>query len=668
MTDGTGSIQGFEVPAVSSWPVPTNHTQIATFRFGLFELDPRSGELRREGRLVHLRHQPLQVLLLLLTRAGDLVTREEIKTALWADNVDVDVEQGLNYCIKEIRSALGDSADSPRFVQTLPKRGYRFIADVHREGIATAPDDPRPVEPPATAAAPVPAPAPPASTRPSRRAWLVAAVLLVALLPLGYRVLGPRPASDTPPIKAPSRVRVLVLPFVDGTSGAEAYLADGLTDELISALSQGTRGQIGVLARSTALAFRTRGGTPEAFAREVGATYFVEGTLRRAPGAIEVGVSMTRAADGTAVWSRTYNRDPGSLSTLKGELARAIGDGLRVAVRAEAPSSPVESSLYLDYLRGRFEWNRRTRESLLESLRIFSAMTKAHPEFARGWSGLADSYAVLMDHGYIPSRDAWIQARAAAEKAVALDPDLVEAWACLGMIRGLYEWNTAASEQAFARAAALDPGYPTRLHWHSILLRADERYKEALADLQEARSLDPLSLGIRANLVDVLFDLGRTRAAIEEARSIVSVSPDWAPGKLLLAELLARSGNAIEAEPLYLQAEASGSPAARAQLAWFYARAGRREDALSSLAAVEALARKSYVPPYIVAAAAASLDREKALGLLAAAFEERSPQLRLLRTDPRFDPIRDDPRFQRMLRVLWPGLDPALPRSGRTRG
>lgn len=668
MTDGTGSIQGFEVPAVSSWPVPMNQLQSATFRFGVFEADSRSGELRREGRLVHLRHQPFQVLLLLLSRAGDLVAREEIKTALWADNVDVDVEQGLNYCIKEIRSALGDSADSPRFVQTLPKRGYRFIAEVRREDAGAVPDGPRPVEPDVASVVPVPAPAPPISAPPSPRVWLAAIVLLAALVGLGWGLRGPRPSPEQSAAKAPSRVRVLVLPFVDGTSGAEAWLADGLTDELISALSQGTRGQIGVLARSTALAFRTRGGPPEAFAREVGATYFVEGTLRRAQGAIEVGVSMTRAADGTAVWSRTYNRDPASLSTLKGELARAIGDGLRVAVRAEAPSSPVDSNLYLDYLRGRFEWNRRTRESLLESLKIFSAMTKAHPEFARGWSGLADSYSVLMDHGYMPSRDAWIQARAAAEKAVALDPDLVEAWTCLGMIRGLCEWNTAASEQAFARAAALDPGYPTRLHWHSILLRADERYKEALADLQEARSLDPLSLGIRVNFAGVLFDLGRTRAAIEEARSIVSVSPGWAPGMLLLAELLARSGNAIEAEPLYLKAEALGSPAARAQLAWFYAREGRREDALSSLAAVEDLARKSYVPPYLVAAAAASLDRDKALGLLAAAFEERSPQLRLLRTDPRFDPIRDDPRFQRMLRVLRPSLDPALPRSGRTGG
>lgn len=651
MTDGTASIQGFEVPAVSSWPVPTTQIQSATFRFGVFEADSRSGELRREGRLVHLRHQPFQVLLLLLSRAGDLVTRDEIKTALWADNVDVDVEQGLNYCIKEIRSALGDSADSPRFVQTLPKRGYRFIAEVRRDDSGSAADEPGMDGSPLPVVAPHVATATP--ERPSRGRW-IAFALLATLLPLGYSVRGPRPVPEEPPAPTSSRVRVLILPFVDGTSGAQAWLSEGLTDELISALSQGTRGQVGVLARSTALTFRTRGGNPAAFAREVGAAYYVEGMLRRTPRSLDVTVSLNRAVDGTAVWSRTYERDSASLSTLKGELARAIGNGLRVAVRAEAPARPVDPGLYLDYLRGRFEWNRRTHESLLEAVRIFSAMTKAHPEFAPGWAGLADSYSVLMDHGYLPPRDAWIQARAAAEQAVALDPDLVEAWTCLGMIRGLYEWNSAASEEAFARAAALDPGYPTRLHWHSILMRADERYKEALTDLEEARALDPLSIGIRVNFAGVLFDLGRTSAAIEEARRIVSVSPDWAPGMLLLAELLARSGRTAEAEPLYLKAEAKGSPSARGQLAWFYATTGRREQALASLAAVEARARQSYVPPYLMAAAAAALDREKAIGLLSAAFEERSPQLRLLRTDPRFDPLRGDPRFERMLRLLWP--------------
>lgn len=646
MSEGATAIQGVEAGGSSPWTVSEAGFSGQGFQFSVFDLDTKTGELRKEGRLVHLRNQPFQVLTMLLDRSGDLITREEIKTALWADNVDVDVEQGLNYCVKEIRAALGDNAEAPRFIQTLPRRGYRFVADVRRAGAPNRPETVSPVTESGQGAGP----------GPTRRwgaplgasATIVAAIALAALLP---------PRSQKPlSAAAGAPVRLVVLPFTDLSSTPEAYLADGLADELIGSLGQKTGGRLSVIARSSSLAYRNRTRDAAAFARELGASHFVEGTVRREGPLVRVHVSLARSADGIQVWNEIYDRNIGDLHSLEREVVGAIGAGVRVAVNAEPrPMTAVDSEAYLEYLRGRFEWNKRTRESLFESKRIFESITKKHPEAALGWAGLADAYSVLMDHGHLSSRDAWMQARSAAERAVRLDPDLAEAWTNLGMIRGLYEWNATGSEEAFARAAALNPNYATRLHWQSILLRSEERYQEAYENLRRARDLDPLSLGIRVNFSGVLQDLRRDQEALTEAEGIVSVAPEWGPGLMVLGDTLVRAERFDEAEAAYRKAESAGAPAARAELASFYFMRGRKDLAKRALADLEAQARTSYVSPYLMAAAAAGLDPERAFRALEAAFEERSPALRLLKRDPRFDPIRGDPRFTRLVRVLWPG-------------
>lgn len=662
MTDGVATIQGVEGGGLSPWTPSDAGFSGDGFQFGVFDLDTRTGELRKEGRLVHLRNQPFQVLRVLLDRAGELVTREEIKAALWADNVDVDVEQGLNYCVREIRSALGDNADAPRFIQTLPRRGYRFLADVRRVGATVVPDRPKTTGPipeagrDAGAAGPVSA-----MTAPTGRRRIVAAVALIGLI-AGVTAVAvrsrPRPAAASP---GAAPVRLVVLPFNDLSALPEAYLADGLTDELIGSLGKRSEGRIEVIARSSALAFKSRGPDAAAFAREMGASHFIEGTVRRAGSEVRVQVSMARAQDAIQVWTATYDRNIGDLLALEREVVQAIGAGVRVAVSDEIPrAAAIDSEAYLAFLRGRFEWNKRSRGSLFTSLNTFQELTRTHPDFALGWAGLADAYAVLMDHGYLSPRDAWMQARRAAEKAVSLDPSLPEAWTNLGMIRGLYEWNPSAAQEAFSRAAALNPAYPTLLHWQSILLRSEERYEEAYLNLRKARELDPLSLGIRVNFSGVLMDLGRDRDALTEAEAIVSVAPGWGPGLLLLGETLARTNRMGEAEAAYLKAEAAGAPAARAALASFYFMRGRRDLAVQKLKDLEAQARSTYVSPYLLAMASAGLDREAAFRALEAAFEERSPALRLLRRDRRFDPIRDDPRFDRLVSILRPET-PAKP-------
>lgn len=650
MTEGMRTIQSIEGHEPTTWSGEAIGFSGHGFRFGAFELDSKTGELRREGRLIHLRNQPFQALCVLLERAGDLVTREEMKTALWADNVDVDVEQGLNYCIKEIRAVLGDSADSPRFIQTLPRRGYRFLADVRRCG------NPPPAPAPVTVETPPPVQEPALKRAPRPTRWTVSMALLPALAAAAaLYLLRPEPLHS--PVTSP--IRLVVLPFTDLSPVPEGYLADGLTDELIGTLSRKTGGRVGVIARSSSLAYRERPQDPAAFAREVGASHFIEGTVRREAGDVRVNVSLARA-DGLQVWAATYERNIDELLSLEREVAKAIGSEVQVAFAAEpGGGAPVDSEAYLQYLRGRYEWNKRSRESLFESLRIFEALTRSSPEFALGWAGLADATSVLMDHGHISPRDAWMRARAAAEKAVTLDPGLAEAWTTLAMIRGLYEWNPRGSAEAFDRAAAINPNYTTLLNWRSILLRSEGRFTEAHADLLKARSLDPLSLGIRVNLAGVLIELGRPKAAVAEAEQIVSVAPQWGPGLIVLGESLTAAKRRDQAEAAFKDADRVGAPSAKAMLAWFYAIDGKKDLAAAALAELEKSAETSYVSPYLLAMASAATDRGRAFRALEAAFEERSPALRLLHADPRFESLRDDPRFTRLVRTLRPTGDSA---------
>jgi len=632
------------------------------FQFGVFEVDTRTGELRKEGRLVHLRNQPFQVLTVLLDRAEDLVTREEIKAALWADDVDVDVEQGLNYCIKEIRSALGDNADSPRFIQTLPRRGYRFLGEVRRlrpnlptpEPGPVAIQDPGRVATPHSEARSADAGRQPAGPRRLALVGVLAVALVATILTWRTSIESRSPEAGS------DRLRAVVLPFADLSAQPEGYLADGLTDELIGSLGRLTQGRLGVIARSTSLAFRLREQDAGAFARELGASYFIEGTVRRDESQVRVSVALVRSSDGTQMWSETYDRDIKDLLLLEREVAGAIAASVKVAVSAESSRSAlIDSAAYLEYLRGRFLWNKRSRESLLESLTIFERLVSKSPDFALGFAGLADSYVVLMDHGHVSPRDSWLQARAAAERAVALDPGLAEAWTTLGMIRGLYEWNSVAAHEAFSRAASLNPSYSTRLHWQAILFRAEGRDGEALKNLYAARDIDPLSLVVRANLAALFADIGKEAESLREAESIVSVSPGWPPGLLRLAEVLAQLGRDGEAEAAYIKAAASGSPSAKAELADFHARSGRPKRAADLVRELEKQAGSSYVAPFLLAKASARIDRDRAFAALEAAFEERSPYLRLLRRDPDFAALRGDPRFERIVRVL----EPATPSS-----
>lgn len=659
VSEGVTAIQRVEGDDLLSSPTGGLGLSGQGFRFGVFDLDTKTGELRKEGRIVHLRNQPFQVLCVLLDRAGELVTRDEIKTALWADNPDVDVEQGLNYCVKEIRSALGDNAEAPRFIQTLPRRGYRFLAEVRRVGEASMPNGPKTVGPLAESGPEGEAAASVSRPKPRWLAPIVASAAIVAGMII-WAVLRPAelPKPLSPDGGAP--VRLVVLPFTDLSALPEGYLADGLADELIGSLGRETAGRLSVIARSSSLAYRNRKQDAAAFARELGASHFIEGTIRRDGPKVRVRISLARASDGTQVWNEAYDRDLVDLLALEREVVEAIGAGVRVAVSAEPrPRAAVDPAAYLEYLRGRFEWNKRTPESLLESRRIFESMTRDHPEMALGWAGLADAYAVLMDHGHISSKDAWIHARGAAERAVSLDPGLVEAWTNLGMIRGLYEWNPRAAEEAFARALALNPNYSTLLHWKSILLRSEGRSQEAYENLRKAREIDPLSLVIRINLSGVLQDLGRDEEARAEVEGIVSVAPRWGQGQMLLGDALVRAKRLDEAEAAYRRAEAAGAPAALAELSSFYFRQGKKDLARKALADLEARSRSSYVSPYLLAAAAAGPDPDLAFRALEGAFEERSPALRLLRRDSRFDPIRADPRFHRLVRVLWPEVKSA---------
>ncbi len=657
MSEAASSIQAVEGEGLSFGTVTHIAASGPGFRFGVFDLDTKTGELRKEGRVVHLRNQPFQVLSMLLGRAGDLVTRDEFKTALWSGDVDVDVEQGLNYCIKEIRSALGDHAESPRFVQTFPRRGYRFMGEVTAlPGDAASPD----ATPPAARAA-VPSEAvsitAPKGGSPFRTAALVAAVLGLGALGLATFVSwGQGFKGRSPPAPAQRPTRLMVLPFQDLTpGGGDPLFADGLTEDVIAHIGRANPARLLVLARTSSMSFKTGPRDLRKIASELDVDYFVEGTIR-GTGTIRISASLVRAADLTQLWSDTVDREIKDLLPFQSALAEGVARGVDVAVVASARTSPLlarSSEAYLEYLRGRTLWSQRDEASLKAALLSFEKSVAWQDDFAPAWVGIADTYYVLTDHGHISARDGWLKAKAAADRALALDPQLAEAWTSVAMYRALYEWNATSAREAFERALALNPNYSTAHHWFALVLAGHGDRQGAVNALERAASLDPLSTIIRGNLGQALAHLGRHQEALKHLHTVIDLRPKWATGYLWLGRARGAAERWDEAVTAFETAvNLEPSAAGLAHLSRAYAKSGRIEDGRR----IELRMRNTqdrYVSPYYLALAAWSLGNpDRAILELNRAFEERSPLLRQLPHGPDWVGFERDPRFARMVSLL----------------
>jgi TolB-like protein/DNA-binding winged helix-turn-helix (wHTH) protein/Tfp pilus assembly protein PilF len=619
--------------------------------FGSFEVDLASGELRREGRKVRLQDQPLHLLVLLLERAGEVVTREELRNELWPADTFVDFDHSLNTAVRKLREALGDSAEAPRYVETLARRGYRFLAPVtEREPAAPLPPSADAVRPPA----------PPTAARgPSLtpRVVLIAVVLGAAAL-VAYWVgthAGPRTRPGP-------RLTLAVLPFDNLSNEADQeYLSDGLTEEMITQLARLDPTRLRVTARSSTWKYKRADRDLRRLRQELGADYVLEGSVRRAGERVRVTAQLVQVVDQTHIWAETYEREMRDVLVLESEVARSVARAIAITLAPEAEARlararPVRPESYQDYLRGRYFWNRRTEAALRQALGYFQQAVAADPGYAPAYSGLADCYSSLGASsvvGGLPPRQAMPEAKAAALKALEIDGSLAEAHTSLAIVHLLYDWDLAASEKEFKRALDLDPDYTAAHHWYSHCLLPLGRTEESLAESRRALELEPLNLVINIHLGWHYLYARQYDEAIEQYRRTLELDPGFPQAKRYAAWAFLQKGRHADAIAA-LQAVLSAlgrKPEVEAELGHALAVAGRRAEARTVLEGLTQLSSSRYVSPYSVALVHAGLgDRDQALAWLDKAYAERSDYMPYLGLEPMLDSLRSDPRFDALVR------------------
>jgi TolB-like protein/DNA-binding winged helix-turn-helix (wHTH) protein/Tfp pilus assembly protein PilF len=633
-----------------------------TIRFGVFELDLRSGELQKQGRKIRLEGQPVQVLMCLLESPGELVTREELHRKLWPADTFVNFEHGLNAAVKRLRQALNDSADNPRFVETLPRRGYRFIAPIQvvpgnvvpgREAVPnpSAPDslpegiDQEQVEPSDTPLV--------SGHRRWPHAWTTLGLVLLLVVGISTVVMI-RSRSHLPVIRS---LAVLPLENLSGDASQD-YFSDGMTDELITELGQ--IGGLRVISRTSIMTYKGARKSIPQIAHELNVDAVVEGTVLLSGNQIRITAQLIQAEDDKHLWARSYEGELRNTFTLQNEVARAIATQIRTKLNppedaALRNAKVVNPEAYEAYLKGRYFWNKRTGSGLMEAIRYFTTAIEADPGYARAYAGLADSYALAGDwkYGVLAPREAYPKAKAAAEKAIALDSTLGEAHISLAFCLDGFDWNWESGGTEYKRGIELSPDYATGHDWYGWHLAEFGRNDEAIAEVETAVSLDPLSLIIGADLAEEFVIAHRFEQAITQSRKTMTLDPFFGNAHYVMGQALAQERRYKEAiAELQKAIELSpGSTAFSANLAFAYASSGRTEDALKILNGQKNRPPDSFSNAAEIALIYAGLnDNDQAMVWLEKAYAERFNPAVLMR--PCFDPLRSDPRFQDLLRRI----------------
>ena len=625
--------------------------------FGSFEFDPKTGELRKHGLRIKLSGQPVEMLTMLLEQPGQVVTREVLQKRLWPANTYVDFEQSLNAAIKRLRAALGDSADAPLFIETLPRRGYRFIAPVippagdvsrpgssYREPAALQPDVPKPVP-----------------WRPVRWRLFILTAAAVALLVLLFTIsTNPSGVSDTlRTLFLSGKIRSLaVLPLVNLSRDSEQdYFVDGMTDALRERL-EGIS-SLRVISRTSSMHYRGSNKPLREIARELNVDAVVDGSVLSSGERVRINVELVHAGVDRHMWSNSYEGDLRDVFVLQANVARKIADEIRVTLTPPDRARLVrvrtaDPDAYQAYSKGRFWWNTRTEEDLKKAIGFFQQAIDKDPNYALAYDGLADCWIPLGWYGFVAPSEAFPRARDAITKALSLDDSLAEAHTSLAFLTAYYDRDWASAEREFRRAIELNPNYANGHHWYAEFLSLVARHAEAIAESQRARELDPLSSIIDAWVSSRYYFARRYEDAVKEGRNAVDLGPDFAPAHLVLGYAYEQKGMLKEAVAEFETASrlAAGSMYS-ASLAHALAGAGRRSEALNLLEVLRTTAKRRFVSSYDLAICEIGLgNKEQTLDLLNAAVQEHSPRVAFIGVEPRFDELRADQRFAALLRSL----------------
>jgi TolB-like protein/DNA-binding winged helix-turn-helix (wHTH) protein/Flp pilus assembly protein TadD len=602
----------------------------------------------------------MKLLELLLERPGEVVTREELRGRVWPDEDFGDFDQAVNIAIAKLRNALGDSAENPRYIETLPKRGYRFIAEVS----VVEPDAPTKREEPPAGELPVTAPAHPLPSTglalaPKRRLWLTPGVItvlaLVLILAAALAVWLLR--SHSP---APTGIRSLVVLPLDNLSGeaSQDYFADGMTDELITDLAQISA--LRVISRTSAMVYKGARKPLPQIARELNVDAVVEGTVLRSGDQVRITAQLIQAADDKHLWAESYEGNVRDTLALQNKVAAAIAEQIRIKLNPQEQAAlknakVVNPEAYESYLKGRYFWNKRTASGLKVGLAYFNQAIEEDPKYAQAYSGLADTYALLGDWQYsvMTPKEALPKAKAAAMKALELDDSLSEAHNSLAFCLEGFDWDFGSAEKEFRRAIDLNPGYATAHHWYSWHLSLVGRNSEAITEMRKAENLDPLSLIINADLAELLLIAHLPDESIQQSRKTIEMDANFALAhsqlgqgyleKLMFGEAIAEMQKAIQLS--------GGTPTFTANLARAYAASGKTAAAVELLNDLKKGSASGDQHSSEIAMIYVALgDKDQAMSWLEKSYEERFNPGVLLR--PGFDPLRSDPRFQDLVRRI----------------
>jgi TolB-like protein/DNA-binding winged helix-turn-helix (wHTH) protein len=636
-------------------------------RFGLFEFEVATGELRREGDVIKLAPQPSRLLALLLLRPGAVVLREELRRELWGDDTFVDFERSLNFCVQQVRAALGDSSDNPRFIQTVPRRGYRFIAPVSGQGRETPVPAPVAHSPRANAETPVPAPETPVPTAPRppspfpirrRPLWLgISATALIALL-----VIWVVPLSFTQTREAAGRstTRIVVLPFANLTGDDSAsFIADGLTDELIAQLGAIGGERLAVIARTSAMTYRHTTKTVAQIGSELSVQFVIEGSVRREGGALRISSSLVPVSQQTAVarWDERFDRGSPSADTHQTHaairLARLVAmQILPSATLASMPRTTANVDAWNAYLQASADLERGTAADAQRAATSLERAVVLDTTFAAAWAQLAQVHHLLVMTGVARPADSYARARLAAAQAVRLDPELASAHLAQGLVALWNAWQPVDAARAFERALALNASDAAAHHDYAWSLVALGRADDAVRHITAARDLNPLSARANNDIGWLHLQLRQPADAARACEHTLAIDASSLEaqaclerayaGRHLFDAALAAARSATPPDSAFDATQTAATAAETLRQLWRW-RVDRLEQA----------SRTRWISPYTLAVQYALVgNTAKALDALESAYEERAGMMVFLPRDPAFDSLRQQPRFEALLRKL----------------
>jgi TolB-like protein len=556
--------------------------------FGGFEVDLRAGELRKQGARIRLQEQPLQILQILLENRGEVVTREELRRRIWPANTFVDFDHGLNNAIKRLREALGDTAERPEYIETLPRKGYRCIAPISA---------------------------------------MSAKIESLAVLPL------------------------------ENLSGdpEQEYFAEGLTEALITMLAK--VGELRVVSRTSVMQYKGVRRPLREIAQELAVDAVVEGTVLRAGRRVRITAQLIDAAKEAHLWAESYERDLRNVLALQSEVAQAIAREVRVKLTPQEQAHlgqvhPVDPDAYEAYLKGRYYWNRRSREGVGKAIEHFQQAITRDPTYAAAYSGLADCLLVLGSSGVVAPDEGCGRAKELALRALEIDRGLAEAHASLAFATMFYDYDFLTAEREFERCIELNPRYVTGHVWFGFYLTWMGRYEEAYTEVKRAARLDPCASVVYFCLGSLHWAARRYDQSIEAHAKAIELEPSYATA-YWFQSLAYRCKSLYEPAVAALQTGiqlSQSSPTYVAALGETYAKAGNRDEALRILERLGALSRQRYVSPYGLALLNLALGKtDEALSCLEAGYRGREPNMLGLKVDPRLDELRTEPRFQDLL-------------------